>query len=108
MNFTSKSELMNWIDRYIDLVAYNLTCTEPSEYQLEITKKAYDQLKERVISLENKARGPSVEEIERLYKNLKEHESKARLVPRCECDGWGCFKCCSSEQEIRSKQGTFG
>ena len=63
MNFTSKSELMNWIDRYIDLVAHNLTCTEPSEYQLEITKKAYDQLKERVISLENKARGPSDEEI---------------------------------------------
>lgn len=92
MNFTSKSELMNWIDRYIDLVAYNLTCTEPSEYQLEITKKAYDQLKERVISLENKARGSSVEDIERLYKNLKEHESKASLVPRCECDGWGLFQ----------------
>lgn len=25
----------------------------------------------------------------------------------CDCQGWGCTKCCSSEQEIRSRQGTF-
>lgn len=24
------------------------------------------------------------------------------------CDGWGCYACCNTEQEIRSKQGTFG
>ena len=24
------------------------------------------------------------------------------------CQGWGCSKCCSSEAEIRAKQGIFG
>lgn len=26
----------------------------------------------------------------------------------CDCQGWGCMKCCSSEAEIRARQGTFG
>ncbi len=25
-----------------------------------------------------------------------------------DCQGWGCWTCCTSEQEIRSRQGTFG
>lgn len=28
--------------------------------------------------------------------------------PKCGCGGWGCSDCCSSEAEIRAKQGTFG
>lgn len=24
------------------------------------------------------------------------------------CQGWGCWECCTSEQQIRSMQGTFG
>lgn len=26
----------------------------------------------------------------------------------CSCQGWGCMKCCKSEEEIRARQGTFG
>lgn len=26
----------------------------------------------------------------------------------CVCNGWGCWSCCDSEEEIRGKQGTFG
>lgn len=25
----------------------------------------------------------------------------------CECKGWGCRKCCSSDAEIRQRQGVF-
>ena len=36
-----------------------------------------------------------------------------RLLPKpekttCNCGGWGCYGCCSSEAEIRARQGTFG
>lgn len=32
---------------------------------------------------------------------------EARVIP-CPCEGWGCSLCCSSEEEIRGKQGVFG
>lgn len=28
--------------------------------------------------------------------------------PICDCAGWGCFGCCNTEEEIRSRQGTYG
>lgn len=36
------------------------------------------------------------------------HHKHPVLQPSCTCEGWGCSKCCASEQEIRSRQGTFG
>lgn len=27
---------------------------------------------------------------------------------KCTCEGWGCQLCCSSDAEIRSRQGIFG
>lgn len=103
-----ESELMKLIDRYIDLVEFNLTNESPSSSQLETTKKAYNQLKELALKLENIATVPSEEEIVQRYHKVQEHRSKAALVPSCSCRGWGCWNCCSSEQEIRSQQGTFG
>lgn len=109
MKWTSESKLMKWVDRYVDLVEANLINNEdPSDFQLETTKKAYEQLKELALKLENIARGPSDEEIVQLYDQLQERRSKRRLEPACSCDGWGCWNCCSSEQEIRGCQGTFG
>lgn len=109
MKWTSESKLMKLVDRYIDLVEANLINNEdPSDFQFETTKKAYDELKELALKLEDIARGPSDEEIVQLYKRLQERERKRSLKPACSCAGWGCWNCCSSEQEIRSRQGTFG
>lgn len=44
------------------------------------------------------------EVIKRAQHELAEVTSKA--IP-CGCAGWGCTSCCSSEQEIRAKQGIF-
>lgn len=109
MKWTSESKLMKLIDRYIDLVEANLINNEDSsDFQFETTKKAYDELKELALKLDGIARGPSDEEIVQLYKRLQERERKRSLKPACSCGGWGCWNCCSSEQEIRSCQGTFG
>jgi hypothetical protein len=35
-------------------------------------------------------------------------ESEFGIKNKCECEGWGCRKCCHSEQEIRSRQGIYG
>jgi hypothetical protein len=45
MKWTSESKLMKLVDRYVDLVEANLINNEdPSDFQLETTKKAYEQL----------------------------------------------------------------
>ena len=41
-------------------------------------------------------------------KDLELLESQFSVKNKCECRGWGCRKCCDSEQEIRSKQGIYG
>ena len=47
MKWTSESKLMKWVDRYVNLVEANLINNEdPSDFQLETTKKVYEQLKE--------------------------------------------------------------
>ena len=40
--------------------------------------------------------------------NAALRQKVATTYTGCDCQGWGCTKCCSSEQEIRSRQGTFG
>ena len=35
-------------------------------------------------------------------------QSRLNGPARCGCNGWGCFNCCSSAEEIRGRQGTFG
>ena len=42
-------------------------------------------------------------------KALKGYETYTRLQKeKCMCDGWGCTYCCSSDAEIRARQGVFG
>lgn len=41
--------------------------------------------------------------IDKLNEKLKKPKSS-----ECTCEGWGCWKCCSSEAEIRGRQGIFG
>ena len=108
MGCRTKNDVMRLIDRYVDLVEANLTDEQPSESQLEATKKAYDQLQEMASDFHDMAIGPSEEEIVQLYNKVQQRNSKVSLVPECSCGGWGCLNCCSSEQEIRSRQGTFG
>lgn len=38
---------------------------------------------------------------------IKVVELDNRQLIKCKCDGWGCRLCCSSEDEIRVKQGLF-
>lgn len=39
---------------------------------------------------------------------LSELESaKTKKQSTCKCEGWGCWGCCSSEDEIRAMQGAF-
>lgn len=28
--------------------------------------------------------------------------------PTCDCQGWGCWGCCDTDQQIRSRQGIYG
>lgn len=108
MGCRTKNDIMRLIDRYVDLVEANLTDEQPSESQLEATKKAYNQLQEMASDFHNMAIGPSEEEIIQLYNEVQKRNNKTSLVQACSCGGWGCWNCCSSEQEIRSRQGTFG
>jgi len=44
------------------------------------------------------------------YFNINSHDYtvvKSGARPLCDCNGWGCWGCCTSEQQIRSAQGTF-
>lgn len=107
MECKTKNDVMRLIDRYVDLVEANLIDEHPSESQLEATKKAYDQLQEMASDFHSMAIGPSEEEIIQLYNEVRKRHNKASLVPECSCRGWGCWNCCNSEQEIRSRQGIF-
>ncbi len=44
------------------------------------------------------------------YEHYKrKHQLNSRQEPtKCDCEGWGCRKCCDSDAEIRSRQGTYG
>lgn len=49
----------------------------------------------------------------KLYKARKLEEADALIatIPSpsdCTCQGWGCYYCCLTSDEIRSRQGTFG
>lgn len=50
---------------------------------------------------------PKVPEKLQEYKGTWDGKFGTMDPENCDCEGWGCTKCCSSEQEIRSKQGTF-
>ena len=47
------------------------------------------------------------EDVSRMVQYIERLEGKLQNS-RCSCDGWGCSNCCSSEAEIRARQGTFG
>jgi hypothetical protein len=38
---------------------------------------------------------------------IEELQARAKTTHGCSCQGWGCYSCCSSEAELRQRQGTF-
>lgn len=41
-----------------------------------------------------------------LHMDIQDLQSLAK-PSGCSCQGWGCYSCCSSEAELRQRQGTF-
>lgn len=93
---TTHSNIMAMIDDYVDEIEHAQTTGN------------FVRVREMYINLSNK--------IKDLCNNQVVIVSELKYVPihhkhpvkqSCDCDEWGCQKCCSSEQEIRSRQGTF-
>jgi hypothetical protein len=89
---------MQIIDEYLDTVEANAQTTDPNYYEIEEAyKKLYAAVKELC---DNQRIIVSVQNSQNVrYKDY---------VPCKHCEGWGCSVCCSSQQEIMSRQGTFG
>lgn len=94
---TTHSNIMAMIDDYLD------------EVEAAQEHGNFIQVRQMYIKLSDT--------IKDLCNNQRVIVSESRYIPihhnhsteqSCTCDGWGCFKCCASEQEIRSRQGTFG
>lgn len=93
---TTHSNIMAMIDDYLD--------------EVDSANKSgnFIVVREMYINLSNKIK----ELCDNQYKLISEenyvpvhHNHKKKP---CSCDGWGCWNCCSSLQEIQSRQGTFG
>jgi len=41
-----------------------------------------------------------------LFKSVEDKKNPTKVCSNCQ--GWGCVECCTSNQQIRSMQGTFG
>jgi hypothetical protein len=96
-------EIMKLIDNYVDTVLSN---TNESEDLYSKAEFLYKNIELEVFGLE-KSTWITDKQVENMYEDLKKRRRRAALIPVCECSGWGCFKCCKTEQEIRSRQGIF-
>lgn len=97
MSYTDKF-VMQLVDKYLDAVEANAKTKDPNYYEVEEAyKKLYATIKELC---SNQRVLVSVQTVPAFV--YKQHVS-------CKyCEDWGCSLCCGSQQEIMSRQGTFG
>ena len=95
-------ELMKLVGNYVDLL------DDPSDPDYIEIKIAYRVLENKIKELCDNQRVITIKPDERLSRPDYQPTYKPEYKSRCSCDGWGCWKCCSSEQEIRGKSGIFG
>lgn len=100
-------EVMNLVDKYVDLL------DDPNDPDYIEIKVAYRMLENKIKALCMNQKVTKIEQ-EAWSKQLHERAEQRKKYqgpsprPACNCEGWGCFGCCNTEQEIRGRQGTFG
>ena len=98
----TKSEyILKLIDEYLDIVEKNFRKQDQEINFFEIEEK-YNTVVKAVEYVCSRALPEYTEQVEKTAKNSTNYK-------KCDsCQGWGCYNCCSSPEEIRARQGTFG
>lgn len=100
----SSNTLMKLLDKYIE----SLFDSKAGTIDIFKIKKTRKQLCDKIrLLVNNQFRVVATITYSENYSPYNRVPNK-KYVPCRQCDGWGCYSCCSSEQEIRGRQGTFG
>ncbi len=101
-------KMLEIIDDYLDYVI--AIGENPSEDQMCKVKDKYTIMKGKVAELCNNQRTLTIESAVAPYPvNTAVKKYQRDKAGNCfACSGWGCWQCCSSEQEIRARQGIYG
>jgi hypothetical protein len=100
----SSDTLMKLLDKYIKSL-FDSKAGTIDPFKIKKTRK---QLCDKIRALvNNQFSVVSSITYSEIYNPYDRVPSK-KYVPCRNCEGWGCYSCCSSEQEIMGRQGTFG